>query len=74
MSAPVFVKLPPEFGTRWVNPFRVDSIEVARGATESVVTIRVREQRIRSLDGLKLTAEQAGELAVRAMAAVRGDR
>ena len=71
MSRPELMLLPPQFGHRWVNPWRIDSIEVNKGGTEHVVTLRVREQRIRSVEGLKLTADQAADLVANLLAMIR---
>lgn len=68
---PEFVQFPPQFGHVWVNPFRVDSIEIKRGATKHVVTVRIREQRLQTLDTVSLTAEEAAEVVVNVLAMIR---
>jgi len=72
--APYLVRLPHQFGTVWLNPHRIDCINIAHGGRTSTVTIRAREQRISTLDTVKLTPGDAAALVAEIFTLIRADK
>ena len=72
-ARPVFVRLPAQFGQQWVNPHRIDSISILPGGRTSTVTIRVREQRITTLDTVTLTPDRAADVVGEVFRLIRGE-